>query len=271
MVGAETAMSRLDDLPHDQRATLSLLLCQRKSYAEVAGLLSIDQRALHDRAHAALAVLAPREARELSAADREEIGDYLLSQQASVAARLRTRTHLESAEPARAWARAVAGELAPLAVAPLPDIPGPLATSSAPRDTSEERPPASPSHGQRVGGPARVSMPSSRVGGALLLAAILAGVIVAVILITGSGGSSPGRSASRAARGTTSTNASSTSTATTSPARWATPTARMDIGRRASAIITSSAASRRAASTAQDRTRSPLPDRRAPTSAIRIA
>jgi len=214
MVGAETAMSRLDDLPHDQRATLSLLLRQRKSYAEVAGLLSIDQRAVHDRAHAALAVLAPREARELSAADREEIGDYLLSQQASVAARLRTRTHLESAEPARAWARAVAGELAPLAVAPLPDIPGPLATSSAPQDTSEERPPASPSHGQRVGGPARVSMPSSRIGGALLLAAILAGVIVAVILITGSGDSSPGRSASRAARGTTSTNASSTSTAT---------------------------------------------------------
>ena len=38
-------MSRLDDLPPDQRATLSLLLRQRKSYAEVAALLGIPQSA----------------------------------------------------------------------------------------------------------------------------------------------------------------------------------------------------------------------------------
>ena len=53
-------MSRLDELPPDQRAALSLLLRQRKSYAEVATLLGISERAVHDRAHAALAVLAPR-------------------------------------------------------------------------------------------------------------------------------------------------------------------------------------------------------------------
>jgi len=51
-------MSRLDELPPDQRAALSLLLRQRKGYAEVAGLLHIPARAVHDRAHAALAVLA---------------------------------------------------------------------------------------------------------------------------------------------------------------------------------------------------------------------
>src|SRR5437660_11455904 len=73
-------MSRLDDLPPDQRAALSLLLRQRKAYAEVAAMLQIGERAVHDRAHAALAVLAPREARGLTPERREEIGDYLLGQ-----------------------------------------------------------------------------------------------------------------------------------------------------------------------------------------------
>ena len=59
-------MGRLDELPPDQRATLSLLLRQRKTYAEVAVLLGIAETAVHDRAHAALAVLAPRQARELT-------------------------------------------------------------------------------------------------------------------------------------------------------------------------------------------------------------
>ena len=59
-------MSRLDELPPDQRAALSLLLRQHKSYAEVAALLGIAERAVHDRAHAALAVLAPAQARELT-------------------------------------------------------------------------------------------------------------------------------------------------------------------------------------------------------------
>src|SRR6516164_6976264 len=110
-----TPMSRLDDLPQDQRATLSLLLRQRKDYAEVASLLGIEQRAVHDRAHSALAVIAPREAREL-------IAEHLLGQQTSMGGRLRTRTYLEGTAPARAWARAIATELAPLTVAPLPEI-----------------------------------------------------------------------------------------------------------------------------------------------------
>src|SRR5689334_11668053 len=78
--GRAKRMSRLDDLPADQRATLSLLLRQGKGYAEVAQLLQIGEHAVHDRAHAALAVLAPREARELTPQRREEIGDYMLGQ-----------------------------------------------------------------------------------------------------------------------------------------------------------------------------------------------
>ncbi len=194
-------MSRLDDLPPDQRATLSLLLRRNKSYAEVAELLSIDERAVHDRAHAALAVLAPREARELTPERREEIGDYLLSQRASVGARLATRTYLDGSPQARAWAGAVSAELEPLAGAPLPEIPPGAPDASAASAASERasssplaslRPAASAKQGRSQ---ARSSPPSSRVGGALLLAALIAGVIVAVVLITGGGGSSHGSSA----------------------------------------------------------------------------
>ena len=63
-------MSRLDELPPDQRAVLDVLLRQRKSYAEVATLLGIAEQVVHDRAHAALAMLAPAEARGLTPAAR---------------------------------------------------------------------------------------------------------------------------------------------------------------------------------------------------------
>src|SRR5437763_5985855 len=94
-------MSRLDDLLPDQRAALSLLLRQHKRYAEVAALLQISERAVHDRAHAALAMLAPRQARELTAARREEIGDYLLRQRSGPAQQMHTRSLLDSSPPAR--------------------------------------------------------------------------------------------------------------------------------------------------------------------------
>jgi hypothetical protein len=51
-------MSRLDDLPPDLRATLSLLVDRGKSYAQVADMLAIPESAVRDRAHAALDALA---------------------------------------------------------------------------------------------------------------------------------------------------------------------------------------------------------------------
>jgi len=51
-------MSRLDDLPPDQRAVLSLLVRQGKSHAEIAEMLGIPQRTVRDRARAALDALA---------------------------------------------------------------------------------------------------------------------------------------------------------------------------------------------------------------------
>jgi hypothetical protein len=134
-------MSRLDDLPPDQRATLSLLLRRRKSYAEVATMLDIDERAVHDRAHAALAVLAAPQTRELNAEQREEVGDYLLGQRTGVAERLATRTYLEGSPPARAWAHALTVELAPLAAgAPLPEIPSASDSRRLPPQSATRQP-----------------------------------------------------------------------------------------------------------------------------------
>jgi hypothetical protein len=191
-------MSRLDELPPDQRAALSLLLRQRKSYGEVALLLGIAEHAVHDRAHAALALLAPRQAREVPTERREEVGDYLLGQQRNVAERLRTRTYLSSFAPAHAWAQSIAGELMRLSGAPLPEIP-PLAPAGVQPSPSAAAPsPPAGGPGSRVSSLAGSSTspsstpptpPSSRLGGALLLAAILVAVIVAVVLLVGGGGS----------------------------------------------------------------------------------
>ncbi len=185
-------MSRLDDLPPDQRATLSLLLRRGKSYAEVASMLDIDERAVHDRAHAALAVLAAKQARELTAPQREEVGDYLLGQRSGVAERLATRTYLDGSPQARAWATALAAELEPLAGSALPEIPNGASPAAATRATTA--PAATGTSLPTAARPEHPAQPRSsstaRIRGALLLAVIVAAVVVAIVLLTGGGGSS---------------------------------------------------------------------------------
>jgi hypothetical protein len=209
-------MSRLDELPPDQRAALSLLLRQRKSYAEVAQLLGIPERAVHDRAQAALAMLAPREARGLASERREEIADYLLGQQRGVAERLRTRTYLGSSEQARTWAHAIAAELSSIAGFELPEIPsGTVASLQQSVAAVGTLPPPPASGDGSLGKSSASSLPSSRVGGAILLVVIVAVIVVAVILLSGGGSSSSSTTNTTAASGTKTTT-SSTSTGTTS-------------------------------------------------------
>ncbi len=178
-------MSRVDDLSPDLRAVLSLLLGRHKRYAEIAAMLSIEERAVHDRAHAALALLAPRQARELNAAQREQVGEYLLGQGDS-AQQSAAATYLESSAAARAWAQALTAELAPLS-ADLPAIPG----------------------------DAPLAAPSSRRGGAILLGGLAVVVVVAVALIVGlGGGSSPSSATTSTAPGASSGAGESASTST---------------------------------------------------------
>ncbi len=217
-------MSRLDDLPPDQRATLSLLLRRGKSYSDVASMLEIDERAVHDRAHAALAVLAPAQARELSAAQREQVGDYLLSQSDGVAERLAARTYLDSSPEARAWAGALVAELEPLAAGrSLPEVPaGKEPTAPTPTAPSRTARPAADDYDegaaagehsdqQATPAPSRQrpsASASSRLGGALLLAAIVVVVVVVVLLTSGGGGGS--HSSSSSAKAETSSTETST-------------------------------------------------------------
>jgi hypothetical protein len=190
-------MSRLEALPPDLRAVLSLLLRQRKEYHEVAGLLHIQERAVRDRAQAAVAMLAPRQARELTVEQRTRIGDYLLGQ-LGASERARASEELAASKAARDWAEAISAELTPLAASPLPELP---------RESRQ------PTAGSRL--------PSSRLGGGLLLGAIAVVVIVVVVLSSGgSGGGSKNASKSTAS---TQTSTSSTTTSTSSSASGPVP------------------------------------------------
>jgi hypothetical protein len=152
-------MARIDDLKPDQRAALQLLVQQGRSYDDIASLLRIDQSAVRERAHAALDALGPEDVAGLSLEDQDEVADYLLGQQ-SASQRAATRDFLERSAPGRAWARVVAGELRPLAGDNLPEIPAEAAEVDEAFDALDRR----TVHRERV-------ERSSRVGGAILIAA----------------------------------------------------------------------------------------------------
>jgi hypothetical protein len=191
-------VSRQENLPPDLKAVLSLLVGRHKSYAEIAGMLGIQERAVRDRAHSALALLAPRQARELSSDERELVGEYLLGQ-ADPGQVTAARAHLESSAPARTWAQALTEELDPLATDPLPEIPGALAAVAHPA-------------------------PSSRRGGAIVLGGLAAVVIVAVALIVGlgGGGGSHTNTATNSSAPSASSGSTTASTSSTAPAPAAT-------------------------------------------------
>lgn len=111
----------LEALTDAQRAILGLLLKQGKSYDEIATLLKSSASSIQARARDAVGALGP-DAADLGSERRDEIADYLLGQQ-SASRRAATREFLGDSAPGRAWARAVAGELRPIAGDDLPEIP----------------------------------------------------------------------------------------------------------------------------------------------------
>jgi hypothetical protein len=214
-------MSRVEDLPPDLRAVLSLLVGRHQRYGEIATMLSIEERAVHDRAHAALALLAPRQARELSAAQREQVGEYLLGQ-APPAGHSAAVAYLESSAAARSWAQALAGELAPLSSGELPAIPaggstpgGPTGNGAAPdADVLPAAGAGVPAPAEAAPAPDAKQAPSSRRGGALLLGGLAVVVVVAVALIVSLGG---GSSPSSATTSSTPSEAGGSTSSTTTP------------------------------------------------------
>lgn len=154
-------MPRLDDLPPDLRATLSLLVDRGKSYAEVAELLGISETAVRDRAHAALDRLAgavPDLPRYMDAPDAPR---YAGAPDAPPYASQEQPTAPVSGEPVRG------GAARPL-----------------------------PRHGAAPGSAGRCGdaglLPASRRGGATLLAGIAVVVVIVILLVTTGGGSGGG-------------------------------------------------------------------------------
>jgi hypothetical protein len=139
-----------------------------------------------------------------------------------------TRDRLAQSASERAWARVVASELAPLASAPLPEIPveapsrgaapaAPVAAAAAvagDQDTTRKTPADQGAPPPQPPG----SPPSSRRGGAIVLGIIaLIAVVVVVVVIVSSGGSDHHKT--NASATTSSTASTSTSTTSTTKAK----------------------------------------------------
>src|SRR4051794_36358000 len=119
---AQGRMSGINELSVDQMAVLGLVLRQGRPFAELAGMLDMDEGEMRRRAHEAIDALGPDDDAGLPADRRAELSDYLLGQQ-SGEQRAETYRFLESSAPARGWARVVADQLRELTSDDLPAIP----------------------------------------------------------------------------------------------------------------------------------------------------
>jgi Sigma-70, region 4 len=193
-------MTTLDSLPADQRAVLSLLLRQGRSYGQIADTLHISEAAVRERAHGALAMLGPADT-DLSARRRAEIGDWLLAQ-GPEDERAETAGFLDRSESGRAWAGAVAEAVRPIAGDRLPAVPGSEATDDGDAGAAEQPEVAEDAEDAEAAEPVAPAPDTprprvSRRGGAVLLGlAALAIAGIAVALLTGGG--DDGKGADRA-------------------------------------------------------------------------
>jgi hypothetical protein len=172
-------MPRLDQLPADQKAVLQLLLKQGRSYEDIAGLLRLERRAVRERALGALHALGAGAEAELAPDREDQVADHLLGQQ-DPGQEAATREFLAGSASGRRWASAVAAELAPIAPAGLPEIP---AGQDDPDDDAGDpgaRPAASGGSRRADGGAAPRT---SRLGGAVLVLAVLLALGVAGFLL----------------------------------------------------------------------------------------
>jgi Sigma-70, region 4 len=141
-------MSPLDTLAPDQRAVLELVLRRGRSYGQLSELLGIPERDVRARADAGLRALAGEPE---TGVDSGRITDWLLGQQPDAEAD-RTRAAVARSEDARSWAAIAAERLRELDGAAVPAVPA-----------TDEEPAAAPPP------PARAPLPTSKLGGAILI------------------------------------------------------------------------------------------------------
>jgi hypothetical protein len=200
-------MSRLDELPADQKATLQLLLRQGKSYDELASLLRLEPAGVRERALDALDALGPDTPPGLTPERQDEISDYLLGQQ-SASERAVTRQFLEGSAAGRGWARSVASELRPLAGDNLPDVPAEGVEVEEAFDALDARREARVRDDR-----------SSRLGGILLLVGVGIALAAALVFLIGRGGDDGDKGSTQAdtAAQTTAAQTTGDGTTTTTP------------------------------------------------------
>ncbi|MHB8492195.1 MAG: sigma factor-like helix-turn-helix DNA-binding protein [Solirubrobacteraceae bacterium] len=107
-------MTRIDELPPDQRAVLSLVLRRGKHYGEISRALDIGEDEVRRRAHDALDALMQDSSPALGAPQRARIADFLLGQ-LDPAERLVAYDEIEGSAAARAHAATLSDRLAQLA------------------------------------------------------------------------------------------------------------------------------------------------------------
>lgn len=172
-------MRDMDEMPPDQRAVLSLVLTQQRSYGEVASMLGIPEQSVRERAHAALDALAAHAASAPASAHSSRNGSDRGEPQPNVAtppSSAGASTAASSIEPAAASGEAGSREAAWRSAASRES-----ASRSAAGLSGYDAEPRT----ARMGAP----RPSSRLGGAILLGAIAIAVAVAAIVLSGGKGS----------------------------------------------------------------------------------
>ncbi len=103
-------MATFDQLSAEQRAIIELVLKQGQSYAQLADMLGMPEARVKQLARDSLRTLSPVSAAAVEEDWRGPIADYLLGQQAELAATA-TRAHMRGSEGARAWSRSLLDSL----------------------------------------------------------------------------------------------------------------------------------------------------------------
>jgi len=239
------AVSGLETLSPDQRAVLQLILVQGRGYDDLATTLRLDPAAVRERAHAGAAALVSD---PLDADTRGRVVDYLLGQQ-DAGERIVTFAELGDSPAACRWALALRERLAGVAREELPEVPASpavvttvngsgaaAASNSAPATAAiapiaptpppaAEAPPAEPPRPPQRRGPDAPPGPRpSRLGGAILIAGVVALAIVLAIVLIGGGEEDTGGSPASTSGAQTQTQARTQATRATGTA--AQPSAR---------------------------------------------
>jgi hypothetical protein len=237
-------MATLDQLPPEQRAIVELVVQRGRSYETLAEVLQVPQARVRELAREALTELSPRTASRVDVDRRGQVADYLMRQQSPEEERA-TRDYLKQSESARAWALSLLDSLDPLyANGAAPSVPEPAAATAEAEEAAaeptvedrlrtrererarkepepeEEEPAAKPEpkrerDREALSPEAESALRRRRILGAIAGAALLAGIVLAVLAIAGVFSSSDKKSSSSSTPASTTASTTSTGTSTT--------------------------------------------------------